>query len=679
MSCTIVLVSSLLLAAGPAAAGNPPMPRGLSGVPFTDVKLNDQFWAPRIETNRTQSLPHNVEQCRKTGRIDNFAKAGKLLKGKFEGRCYNDSDVYKLLEGASYSLAVHPDPALEKTVDEIIAKIAAAQQPDGYLNTYYTLAEPGKRLTNLQEKHELYCAGHLIEAAVAHFRATGKRTFLDVAVKYADFIDGVFGPTKRHGVPGHEEIELALVKLYRVTGQKKYFDLAKYFIDTRGDKTKRELWGEYHQDHIPIRQQSEIVGHAVRAMYLYAGTADVAAETGDRQLIDAMGRLWQDVTQRKMYVTGGIGALAEGEAFGNAYELPNESAYCETCAAIGLALWAHRLNLMHADAQYADVLERVIYNAILPGVSMDGQTYFYVNPLASDGKHHREPFFECACCPPNVARFLPSLPGYVYATGKNDVYVNLYIAGKARISLGDNTVTLTQETRYPWDGSVRIKVQPQKPAEFTINLRSPAWCHGARLEVAGKEASPNLSRGYMKLTRRWQPGDVIQLDMPMPVERIEAHPQVAADLGRVAVMRGPLVYCFEAADNGGDAKDIALAYDPRFAIDHRKDLLGGLTVVRGLAADGRQVTALPYYAWDHRAAGEMAIWVCQAGKSCCANSCCETWANGLYRLLDPASLWQSGCCSVAEQSDYCLSVRKQQRSIDRAARASRRMGCRGRR
>jgi hypothetical protein len=631
----LLLTPFLLLVAAVALAEEAPKHRLLSGVPFTDVKLDDDFWTPRIETNRTASLPHNIEWCRKTGRIDNFANAAKK-RGKFQGLVFNDSDVYKVLEAASYSLAAHPDADLDKTVDEIIAKIAAAQQPDGYLNTYFTLAEPGKRLTNLQYMHELYCCGHLIEAAVAHFRATGKRTLLDVAIKYADFVDGVFGPTKRQGVPGHEEIELALVKLAQATGQEKYATLAKYFIDTRGDKSKRPIWGEYHQDHKPVRQQREIVGHAVRAMYLYSGTADVAGISGDQQLIDAMQRLWQDVVERKMYITGGIGARSEGEAFGNRYELPNDSAYCETCAAVGLALWAHRLNLLHGDAQYADALERVAYNGILSGVSLDGRKYFYVNPLTSDGGHHREPFFDCACCPPNVARFLASLPGYAYASGKQGAYVNLYVAGTAKIPVGYNTVTLTQETKYPWDGTVRLTVDPNTPGRFTVALRIPAWCRDPKITINGNAVAPlDMQKGYAMVRHQWQSGDVVELTMPMPVERIEANPHVSADRGRVAIQRGPIVYCFEAVDNGGHAKDIVLARDAKFAVEHRKDLLGGVTVITAVAADGRKLTAVPYYAWDHRAPGEMIVWPRQEGKPTESNADDPAWKDKLYRPLNP--------------------------------------------
>jgi uncharacterized protein len=617
------LVSSVALA-------DEPKHRKLSAVPFTDVKFQDVFWTPRLETNRDKSLPHNFQWCEQTGRIDNFVNAAKK-EGKFKGIFFNDSDVYKVLEGASYSLAAHPDPALDKTVDDVVAKIAAAQQPDGYLNTYFTLAEPTKRWADLAGKHELYCAGHMIEAAVAHYRATGKRTFLDVAIRFADCIDKTFGPAERHGLCGHEEIELALVKLYQATGQQKYLDLAKFFVEMRGNKDARggKTWGEYCQDHKPVREQSEIVGHAVRAMYLYAGVADVAAYTGDQPLIDAMSRLWKDVVERKMYITGGIGARHEGEAFGAAYELPNQSAYCETCASIGLALWAHRLNLMHADAQYADTMERVIYNGVLSGIGMDGRHFFYVNPLASKGDHHRQPFYDCACCPTNAVRFLPSLPGYVYAVGGTDVFVNLYVAGAATVRVGDKPISLTQSTKYPWDGSVNITVDPKDADDFVLQLRIPDWCKDAKLAVNGGPIDLELTKGYARVERSWHAGDVVQLELPMPIRLIEANPAVKDDAGRVAIQRGPLVYCFEAVDNGGQVKDIVLARDPKLTAETRADLLGGITVIHAQTKDGRTVAAVPYYAWDHRKPGEMAVWVPQDGKTSDAND--PAWKNKLYR------------------------------------------------
>lgn len=630
-----VLSLILVLACVLPTAAEPPKHRKLNAVPFTDVKLSDAFWAPRIQTNREKSLPHNFKWCEQTGRISNFAKAARKMPGQFEGIFFNDSDVFKVLEGASYSLADKPDPSLARTVDEVIAMIAAAQQPDGYLNTYYTLKEPGKRWSNLQAMHELYCAGHLIEGAVAHYRATGQRTLLDVAIKYADLIDQTFGPGKRPSICGHEEIELALVKLYQVTGEKRYLDLARRMLDLRGDKTQREIWGPSCQDHVPVRQQREIVGHAVRAMYLYSGVADVASYTGDPGLLEAMDAIWKDVVQKKMYITGGIGARHQGEAFGDPYELPNDTAYCETCAAIGLVFWAHRLNLMHGDAQYADVMERALYNGVLSGIALDGQRFFYVNPLASDGKHHRQPFFGCACCPSNVVRLVPSVPGYVYATSDDAIHVNLFAAGTATVTIKGAKVKLTQETKYPWDGKVKITVEPEKPCDMNFWLRVPGWCQGSNITVGGRFVEhASVVKGYVGVPcphgRSWEAGDEIIYEMPMPVQRMQAHPLVKADTGRVAIQRGPIVYCFEAADNGGPVREIVLAKDPKFAIEHRPDLLGGVTVIKALDHAGRQLTAVPYYAWDHRQAGEMAVWVRQEGKSIGDHS---DWQGKLYRPM----------------------------------------------
>jgi DUF1680 family protein len=663
----VALILFFAVAAGLTATARADQPkhRQLSPVPFTAVKLQDEFWAPRLRTNREKSLPHNFQWCEKTGRLSNFAKAAGLEKGEFQGIYFNDSDVYKVLEGASYSLADHTDPVLEKTVDDVIAKIAAAQQPDGYLNTYYTLKEPGKRWTNLKDMHELYCAGHLIEAAVAHHRATGKRTLLDVAVKLADRIDQTFGPQRRHDVCGHEEIELALVKLYELTGEERYLNLSKFFLDIRGDKSQRpELYGAYCQDHMPVRQQSEIVGHAVRAMYLYSGVADVAGYTGDQGYVDAMDRLWQSVVLRKMYLTGGIGVQGHGEGFSGDYALPNQQAYCETCAAIGMALWNHRLNLMHADAKYADVVERVTYNGILSGIALDGLTFFYVNPLASAGGHHRQPFFDCACCPTNVVRFVPSVPGYVYATGEGGMYVNLYVAGAAEVPLGDTKLAVTQQTRYPWDGKVKLTIEPEQPDSFAVNLRIPAWSEGAKLSVNGQPVEPlKMVRGYAEVRRRWEAADVIELDLPLEIRRIEAHPKVKADIGRVAIQRGPVVYCFEAVDNGGRASDIILPHDPKFTAEHRPDLLGGVTVIHAVARDGRKILAVPYHAWDHRQPGEMAVWVQQDGKSRTPDPDDPTWQGKLYRRLDPAALGPSTPPSPTETSRPSASHTNPQDSI----------------
>ena len=631
-------------------------------MPFTEVKLQDEFWSPRIRTNREKSLPHTFRWCEQTGRFSNFAKAGGLMEGQFEGIYFNDSDVYKALEGAAYSLADRRDPVLEKMVDDVIAKIAAAQRENGYLNSYYTLKEPDKKWTNLRSMHELYCAGHLIEGAVAHHRATGKRTLLEVAVKFADRIDEIFGPDKRHDVPGHEELELALVRLYELTGQQRYMDLSKFFLDVRGDKSKRpRLYGAYCQDHLPVRQQSEIVGHAVRAMYLYSGVADVAAYTGDKQMIDAMDRLWQSVALRKMYVTGGIGVQGHGEGFSGDYALPNAQAYCETCAAIGMALWNHRLNLMHGEAKYADIVERAVYNGILSGIDLGGEKFFYVNPLASAGKHHRQPFFGCACCPTNVVRFVPSVPGYVYAQFESGICVNLYVAGTAKMKSSAGTpVAITQETRYPWDGKVRLTVDVPKKRTgwFQIRLRIPGWCEGAKVKLNGKPCDDlHMIDGYAVLCRYWDPGDAIDLDLPMPIRRIEAHPKVKADVGRVAVQRGPIVYCFEAVDNQGHVQDIILPADPKFTPQHRPDLLGGVTVIRGVARDGRKIVGVPYHVWDHRQPGGMAVWVRQDGKSRTPEVDDPAWKGKLYRPLDPATLGPSTPWSLTEMSTPSASHR----------------------
>ena len=632
---TLTLVATALAASALAAAEKPH--RRLTPVPFTDVKVTDAFWAPRIETNRTKTVPHDFKKCEDTGRLSNFAKAAGRMEGQFEGIYFNDSDVYKVIEGAAYSLAAHPDPKLEKYLDDLIDTIAAAQQKDGYLFCFYTLKEPEKRWTNLRSIHELYCAGHFFEGAVAHYRATGKRTMLNVAVRLADLIDSLFGPDKRHGVPGHEEIELALVKLYEATGEERYLKLAKFFLDERGHQDcGRKLQGPYSQDHVPVTEQSEPVGHAVRAMYLYCGMADVAAYTRDKAYIAALDRLWANTATKKMYVTGGVGSTRHGEAFGKNYELPNRTAYCETCAAIGHALWNHRMNLLHADAKYADILERILYNGFLSGVSLDGETFFYVNPLDSLGKHHRQAWFGCACCPVNVVRMVPSIPGYVYATDSDGIYVNLYVASTARVKHKDGTVTLKQETRYPWDGTVRITVEPEKPTALTLALRIPAWARGetqtaglyrmaaldgvpgASVSINGRPVEcPQLEKGYARIVRKWKSGDVVTLEMPTPVRRVYSHPEVKDDAGRVALQRGPVVYCLEGVDNGKQLPHVYLPADAKLAAEHRGDLLGGVTVVMGKAMVRRDdngnaptdIVAVPYYAWDHREAGPMMVWI----------------------------------------------------------------------
>lgn len=604
--------------------------QALTAVPFQDVKINDAFWSPRIKTTMKVTVETNLRQCEITNRIRNFAIAGGLEQGKHEGALYNDSDVYKVLEGIAYVLTSERDPELEARTDAIIGKIAAAQRPDGYLNTYYTLVEPQNRWKNIQHGHELYCGGHLIEAAVAYYQATGKRGLLDVAIKFANHVCDTFGPGKRVETCGHEEMELALVKLYRVTNDRKYLDQAKFFLDVRGTKEGRpKLFGDYAQDHKPLREQTEVVGHAVRAMYLYCGMADVAALTGDRTLMEPLFKIWHDVVDRKMYVTGGIGPSGHNEGFTVPYDLPNESAYAETCAALGMALWNHRMFLMTGEGKYADVLEREVYNGLLSGVSLAGDKFFYTNPLGSKGDHHRVPWFDCSCCPTNVVRYLPAMGERLYAVRDNDLYTVLYAGSTANVKLKDGMVKVAQETKYPWDGMIKIELQPEKPFAFTLHLRRPGWCkhpivalvNGAALD---SDDSPDVEvdnhTGYVAIRRTWQRGDVVQFQLDMPSRRVHADPNVAADVGRVALMRGPVVYCLEGVDNGDNVRNVVLPATSELTAKFEKGLLGGVVTVEG---DGTAATvddngkrklkpvhfkAVPYYAWDNRAPGEMAVW-----------------------------------------------------------------------
>jgi DUF1680 family protein len=625
-------------------------------VPFTDVTIDGGLWASRIKTNREVTVRYDFRKCEETGRIDNFAVAGGLQTGGFQGIFFNDSDVFKVIEGAAYCLAGQPDEALESYLDKLIAKIAAAQEDDGYLYTARTIIDPQydfpgrqQRWSHLASGHELYNVGHLYEAAVAHWQATGKRTLLEVALKNADLVCREFGPAEgqRVDVPGHEEIEIGLVRLYRATGDEKYLRQAKFFIDLRGRSDKRRTYGAYCQDHKPVVEQEEAVGHAVRAGYLYAGMADVAALTGDQDYVDAIDRIWKNIVSRKLYLTGGVGASRHGEAFGGDYELPNETAYNETCAAIAQALLNHRMFLLHGDGKYIDVLERILYNGFLAGVSLEGDQFFYPNPLACNGHVRfnqgvlgRSPWFSCSCCPVNVVRFVPSITGYVYATRDTAAYVNLYANGSGKLSVGGDAVRLKQQTRYPWDGHVRIEVQVPQATEFALHLRIPGWVEDRpvpsdlyryepttrqayTLRVNGESIRDNLTskKGYAVVRRRWQAGDVVELELPMPIRTVIAHDAVAANHGRVALERGPLVYCLEAVDNDGSAQDVVIPTGAELKAEHRANLLGGVTVLTGTAqrafraSDGSTslrptpVTAVPYYAWAHRKVGEMAVWL----------------------------------------------------------------------
>lgn len=633
-------------------------------VAFTEVQIKDSFWSPRMETNRKVTIPFAFKKSEETGRIDNFAKAGGLMPGEFEGRRYNDSDVFKIMEGAAYSLSLHRDPELEKYMDDLIAKVAAAQEDDGYLFTTRTIdpenVAPGsgkERWSNLGSSHELYNVGHMYEAAVAYYLATGKRNFLDVAIKSADFIDSVFGPDKRHGFPGHQEIEIGLVKLYRVTGDERYLKLAKFFLDERGPEKHKKMFPDtsdfsiYNQDwylqaHMPVIDQDEAAGHAVRATYMYSGMADVAALTGNADYINAINRIWENVASKKIYVTGGIGSRHEGEAFGDAYELPNATSYNESCAAIGNIFWNHRLFLLNGDAKYIDVLERTLYNGLLSGISLSGDLFFYPNPLESDGKYKfnqgeatRKAWFDCACCPVNFARFLPSFPGYVYAHTDNTLYINLFVEGEGTAKVGENTVAITQVTQYPWDGNVKITLNPEKEAEFAVNVRIPGWARSepvpsdlysflspseekVSLKINSETISlyiesdfaKHIENGYASIERRWKKGDVIELNLPMPVRRIISHENVKENLGKVSLQRGPLVYCFEGVDNNGQVLNLSIPDDVKFEVEFRPELLGGINVLKSANAEAPQLMAIPYYAWSHRGVGEMAVWLLR-GKS----------------------------------------------------------------
>jgi len=636
----LFLPFEIVFAENVAAENVAPKHQVFQPVPFTDVKLEDTFWKSRLETNRTVSIPHNYKWCEDTGRFDNFAKAGGLMDGKFRGIFFNDSDVYKLLEGTAYSLADHPDPELEKVADKIIDWIAATQQENGYLNTYFTIAEPDKRWTDTPIKHELYCLGHMTEAAVAYFRATGKAKFLEVAEKAIDHVIDTFGyeDGKLREVPGHEEIELALVKLYELTGKEKYLKLSEFFLDIRGDQSKRtdKIQGTYFQDHKPVRDQDEVVGHAVRAMYLYAGMTDVAAHTGDEGLIRAVDKLWDSVVHKKMYITGGIGARHEGEAFGDDYEMPNDTAYCETCAQIGLALWAQRMNLLHGNAEYADVVEQVLYNGVLPGYSMKGDLFFYPNPLSSKGNYGRQPFFDCACCPTNVVRFIPSIPGYIYATQGNTIIVNQFVNSEATIELPDGIVHVRQKTNYPWDGTVVYEFtsepKPNVTGQYTVLIRDPAWQKGEN-----DYPSQLFPSWGTKLFRFTAFADI-------EVKRMVANPKIKNNNGRVALMRGPLVYCFEQCDNPDvNLKNLVLAKEQEFKVEWKPDLLGGVNIIKCRDVNGKELIAIPYYAWAHRELTGMEVWVKQDGLPRHPDTNVpvwsdEAWDGTLYRELGSATM-----------------------------------------
>lgn len=650
-----LFAAALLAAASSSAQQDYPV----QPVLFTSVKLADQFWLPRIKINHNVTIPASFERCEKTGRVKNFEMAA-AKSGKF---CtiypFDDTDIYKTIEGASFSLSLFPDAKLEVYIDSLIVKIALAQEPDGYLYTARTIdpahphawAGPNRWEKERELSHELYNSGHLYEAAAAHYQATGKKNLLNIALKNADLVCSVFGPHKRKVAPGHEVVEMGLVKLYRITGKKEYLETAKYFIEERGhyagyNAKSRDPWqnGSYWQDHIPVTEQKEAIGHSVRAGYLYAAIADVAALTGDQQLLRAADSIWENLVSKKLYVQGGAGAIGDGEQYGANYELPNATAYNETCAAIANVYWNQRMFQLHGDAKYIDVLEKILYNGLISGVGLDGKSFFYTNAMQVKNsfthKHlewERSGWFDCSCCPTNMTRLLPSVPGYMYARqGDDRIFVNLFASSTASLTVPGAQVEIVQQNNYPWDGNLKFTVSPKAPVAFTMAIRVPGWVQNqvlpsdlyaferggmekVTIKINGSPVAYTMEKGYALLNRTWKKNDVIEVSLPMEVKKILANEKVKEDAGRVALQRGPLVYCAEWPDNNGKAANFILPAGTVFSSEYRPDLLNGVTVLKTQAiavvasenkvtTEPRPFVAIPYYAWANRGAGEMMIW-----------------------------------------------------------------------
>ncbi|MBW8682717.1 glycoside hydrolase family 127 protein [Chitinophaga rhizophila] len=647
MKLHVILLTSLVCA-GLSVKAQLKKDYPIQPVAFTQVQVTDNFWAPKIRVNAEITIPYTLEQCRKTGRIDNFKRAAHTIPGdKMTEYTFDDTDLYKVIEGASYGLQVRKDPALEQYLDTLINIIGAAQEKDGYLYTFRTVnaTQPhawiGARRWEEEEdlSHELYNSGHLFEAAVAHYQATGKRNLLDIAIRNADLLVKTFGFGKEERFPGHQIVETGLTKMYRVTGNKSYLDLAKFFLDVRGPGKKYS--GEYNQSYKKVVDQHEAVGHAVRATYMYTGMADVAALTGDQEYLHAIDDIWHDVVEKKLYITGGIGATGNGEAFGKPYDLPNMSAYAETCAAIANVYWNSRMFLLHGDARYIDVLERTLYNGLLSGVSLSGDRFFYPNPLMSMGQHQRSAWFGCACCISNMTRFLPSMPGYIYAQNKDDLYVNLFAGNTADIQLPAGKVRLEQQTNYPWDGKVAITVNPATTNGFSLHIRIPEWANGKPVPgdlyfeadsavrqpltilLNGKPVKYKTSKGYAVLQRNWKKGDKVSFELPMEVLKILARDSVTADKNRFALQRGPIMYCLEGPDNkDAVVQNIVVEKNAPVQATYKPGFLNGVTVLemQGTAASrqlntdqltstAQPVTAIPYYTWANRGPAEMTVWI----------------------------------------------------------------------
>jgi len=613
------------------------------GIPFSEVQISDNFWLPKIETNRTATIPASFKKCEEMGRLENFLIAGGKMEGKVRGKWpFDDTDVYKIIEGAAYSMTTIPDPKLDAYVDSLIEIISIGQEEDGYLTTWKTIdptdspgewCPPGERWEGLDRSHELYNAGHMFEAAAAHHIATGKTNFLDVATKNADLLVSVFGADKNTQVPGHQIVETGLIKLYLITEKKEYLELSRHFLDGRGDSTKREIWGPYLQDHKPVTEQDEAVGHAVRAAYMYGGMTDIAALYKDADYTSAVDKIWKNVVNKKIYITGGIGAKHQGEAFGENYELPNLTSYCETCAAIANVYWNYRMFLLHGDSKYIDVLERSLYNGVISGVSLDGKDFFYPNPLSCDMHFHfnrghltRQPWFDCSCCPSNLCRFMPSVPGYIYAQKDNDLYVNLFIQSTSEIELKDARVVVVQQTKHPWEGDVNITLSPDKNTTFSVKVRIPGWSINQPLPgnlytysktsenkpeifINGVKADYRIENGYAVLNRKWKGGDKIELSLPMEVRKVKANELVEEDRGKIALERGPIVYCVEQVDNP-EIESLAISEKTKFISAFNSDLLSGIEVIQASGNTKAELfTAIPYFVWNNRGANKMNVWL----------------------------------------------------------------------
>lgn len=643
--------------------------KSLSIISTGELEFTSGFWAKRVGLVQKevifyqwQALNDEIPGAEPSHAVENFRIAAGRSDEDFQGMVFQDSDLAKWLEAAAFSLNSADNPELEEKIDEVVDLIGEAQQENGYINTYFTVKEPDKKWVNLRDWHELYCAGHLIEAAVAYYRATGKEKFLNIMCDFADLIEEKFGPAEDQipGYPGHEEIELALVKLFRVTGEKKYLDLSKFFVDRRGQKPNYfrkeakergadpDYWDllgyKYNQAHLPVREQTEAVGHSVRAVYLYSGMADLARETGDEELKEACLELWENTVNRRMYITGGIGSSGYGESFTFDYDLPPDTSYTETCASIGLVFWARRMLELEMKSEYADVMEKALYNGVLSGISLDGEKYFYVNPLEvwpeacrnrrdkGHVKPTRQKWFGCACCPPNIARLLASLGDYAYSQSGDGIYVHLYADSKLEIDHMGTRLQLNQKTDYPWNGKIKIEVNPETRTDFTLALRVPGWAEEVDLQINGeqKAAEEFEESGYLKISRKWTPGDTVELNLPLEIKRKYAHPELREHSGQVALQRGPVIYCLEEVDNGANLSAISLPRNSELIAEYQPDLLEGVTVIRGPArrsksGPGEQkeelyrdqppqkeeivITAVPYYAWDNRQQGEMRVWI----------------------------------------------------------------------